>query len=49
LDNSIINESLNPSSLFTLKTHDKEVNSLTASSNDKQFPTGSPDKTAKVF
>ena len=39
----------NLSSLFTLKTHDKEVNSITVSFNDKQFATGSADKTAKVI
>jgi len=38
----------NLSSLFTLKTHDKEVNSVAVSFNDKQFATGSADKTAKV-
>jgi U3 small nucleolar RNA-associated protein 13 len=43
-----INEPQNLSSLFTLKTHDKEVNSVAVSFNDKQFATGSADKTAKV-
>ncbi|CAF0814946.1 unnamed protein product [Adineta ricciae] len=37
------------SSLFTLKTHDKEVNSVAVSFNDKQFATGSADKTAKIW
>lgn len=40
---------LSLSSSFTLKTHDKEVNSIAVSTNDKQFATGSADKTAKVI
>jgi U3 small nucleolar RNA-associated protein 13 len=48
LDSSITNKPQNLSSLFTLKTHDKEVNSVAVSFNDKQFATGSADKTAKV-
>ncbi len=48
IDNSISNEPQNLSSLFTLKTHEKEVNSVAVSFNDKQFATGSADKTAKV-
>lgn len=36
------------SSLFTLKTHEKEVNSVAVAFTDKQFATGSADKTAKV-
>lgn len=50
LENLILDatESQNLSSLFTLKTHDKEVNSVAVSFNDKQFATGSADKTAKV-
>jgi len=35
--------------VFTLKTHDKEVNSVAVAYNDKQFATGSADKTAKVL
>lgn len=49
LDHDMINEPQNLSSLFTLKTHDKEVNSITVSFNDKQFATASADKTAKVI
>lgn len=48
LDSSINDKPQNLSSLFTLKTHDKEVNSVAVSFNDKQFATGSADKTAKV-
>ncbi len=48
LDENIRNEPQNLSSLFTLKTHDKEVNSVAVSFTDKQFATGSADKTAKV-
>lgn len=51
LENLILDatEPQNLSSLFTLKTHDKEVNSVAVSFNDKQFATGSADKTAKVY
>ncbi len=48
VDNNEMTEPQNLSSLFTLKTHDKEVNSVAVSFNDKQFATGSADKTAKV-
>ncbi|CAF0840057.1 unnamed protein product [Didymodactylos carnosus] len=47
-----LNEDGKPSTLtssFTLKTHDKEVNSVAVSFNDKHFATGSADKTAKVW
>jgi U3 small nucleolar RNA-associated protein 13 len=49
LDNSFSKEPQSLSSLFTLKTHDKEVNSVAVSFNDKHFATGSADKTAKVI
>ncbi|CAF1358144.1 unnamed protein product [Rotaria sordida] len=51
LENLILdsNEPQNLSSVFTLKTHDKEVNSIAVSFNDKQFATGSADKTAKIW
>ncbi|CAF4204049.1 unnamed protein product, partial [Adineta steineri] len=49
LDNNELKEPQNLSSLFTLKTHDKEVNSVAVSYNDKQFATGSADKTAKIW
>lgn len=49
LDDDINDKPQNLSSLFTLKTHDKEVNSVSVSYNDKQFATGSADKTAKVI
>ncbi len=48
LDENIQTEPQNLSSLFTLKTHDKEVNSVAVAFTDKQFATGSADKTAKV-
>lgn len=47
-DEDIQKEPQNLSSLFTLKTHDKEVNSVAVSYTDKHFATGSADKTAKV-
>ena len=47
-DDSTNTEPQSLSSLFTLKTHDKEVNTIAVSPNDKQFATGSADKTAKV-
>jgi U3 small nucleolar RNA-associated protein 13 len=48
LDESSTIEIKNLSSLFTLKTHEKDVNSIAVAFNDKQFATGSADKTAKV-
>ena len=51
LEKLVLTENSEPqslSSLFTLKTHDKEVNSVAVSPNDKHFATGSADKTAKV-
>ncbi len=48
LDENIRTEPQNLSSLFTLKTHDKEVNTVAVAFTDKQFATGSADKTAKV-
>ena len=47
-DEDIQKEPQTLSSVFTLKTHDKEVNSVAVSYSDKQFATGSADKTAKV-
>ena len=47
-DEDIQKEPQTLSSVFTLKTHDKEVNSVAVSYTDKQFATGSADKTAKV-
>lgn len=49
LDDTTDREAQSLSSLFTLKTHEKEVNSIAVASNDKQFATGSADKTAKVL
>ena len=37
------------SSLVTQKAHDKDVNSIDISPNDKLLATGSQDKTAKIF
>jgi U3 small nucleolar RNA-associated protein 13 len=42
-------EPLRPRSLLTQKTHDKDINSLDVSPNDKLLATGSQDKTAKIF
>ncbi|CAF2157169.1 unnamed protein product [Rotaria magnacalcarata] len=49
LDKDLSIEPQHLSSLFTLKTHDKEVNSVSVSINDKHFATGSADKTAKIW
>ena len=42
-------EPLRPPSLLTQKAHDKDINSLDVSPNDKLLVTGSQDKTAKIF
>ncbi|KAL7754322.1 U3 small nucleolar RNA-associated protein 13 [Sorochytrium milnesiophthora] len=40
---------LKPKSRYTIKTHDKDINSLSVAPNDRIFATGSQDKTAKVW
>ena len=42
-------EPLRPRSPLTQKVHDKDINSLDISPNDKLLATGSQDKTAKIF
>ena len=42
-------EPLRPRSPLTQKSHDKDINSLDISPNDKLLATGSQDKTAKIF
>jgi U3 small nucleolar RNA-associated protein 13 len=42
-------ELLRPRSPLTQKAHDKDINSLDISPNDKLLATGSQDKTAKIF
>lgn len=37
------------SSVYTVKAHDKDINSIAVSPNDRLFATGSQDKTAKLW
>ncbi|KAL1922510.1 uncharacterized protein VTP21DRAFT_10049 [Calcarisporiella thermophila] len=42
-------EDLRPRALYTLKAHEKDINSICVAPNDKLFATGSQDKTAKIW
>jgi len=42
-------EDIRPKSLCTHRAHDKDINSLDVSPNDKLLASGSQDKTAKIF
>ncbi|RHZ70856.1 hypothetical protein Glove_265g18 [Diversispora epigaea] len=42
-------ESFRPKALYTYHAHDKDINSIAISSNEKIFATGSQDKTIKIW
>ncbi|CAG8456086.1 278_t:CDS:10 [Diversispora eburnea] len=43
------NENFRPKALYTYHAHDKDINSIAISSNEKIFATGSQDKTIKIW
>jgi U3 small nucleolar RNA-associated protein 13 len=42
-------EEYKPKTLYTHQAHEKDINSISISSNDKIFATGSQDKTIKIW
>ncbi|CAG8464371.1 1252_t:CDS:10 [Acaulospora colombiana] len=42
-------ENLKPKALYTHHAHEKDINSIAVSSNDKTYATGSQDKTIKIW
>ncbi|KAI9144700.1 WD40-repeat-containing domain protein [Paraphysoderma sedebokerense] len=47
--NGDVTEPAKPKSMYTVRAHDKDINSIAIAPNDKIFATGSQDKTAKVW
>ncbi|PKK69944.1 WD40 repeat-like protein [Rhizophagus irregularis] len=48
-DLSKCEEEYRPKALYTHQAHEKDINSISISSNDKMFATGSQDKTIKIW